>query len=152
MKRELDGKFNDPHITWNGIGSFIFLRLLNVSISCPEFFGLLKGEPTQSMRRALVLVAKVINFNFLCIFCFHSNVEIDDQNNVTQILQNLSTHTLFGNKEGYMSNFNELLESNFKPLEEFYDAVAVSSFHFDFKSNSISTKTEFHKISHHLVI
>eukprot|EP00727_Mastigamoeba_balamuthi_P014347 m51a1_g9537 hypothetical protein (1889) ;mRNA; r:825404-832589 len=89
----------DEKIIWSSVGAFVFLRLLNVAISVPESYGLLKEPPNEQLRRCLVLVTKV--------------------------LQCLSTVTLFGEKEKYMTNFNELLQNNFPGLSRFYGKIAA---------------------------
>eukprot|EP00727_Mastigamoeba_balamuthi_P011578 m51a1_g7042 hypothetical protein (1420) ;mRNA; f:113742-121077 len=101
VRDAVTGKFphtrDDKKVLWSAVGAFLFLRLLNIAISLPEFYGLLKKPPNETLRRCLVLVTKV--------------------------LQNLSTATLFGDKEAYMTNFNELIHNNMVKLDAFYESV-----------------------------
>lgn len=96
LKRRVERKF--PGARLKAIGAFMFLRFMQPSIFSPEGFGLLDGPPPASARRALILVAKV--------------------------LQNLANGVKFGNKEAFMADMNAFVMANVEELFYFLDEIS----------------------------
>ena len=72
-----------------------------------SFLGLLSSPPDETLRRQIILIAKV--------------------------LSNLSTHVLFGAKEEYMTIMNDFIESNSDSLDSYYAFISnVLFLHFLF--------------------
>jgi len=69
---EVKNKFPE-HKIQHAISAFIFLRFFVVGLSVPESFGILSSPPSETLRRKLILISKVIT--------------------------NLSTNVKFGEKE-----------------------------------------------------
>jgi neurofibromin 1 len=86
-----------PDATLQAIGAFIFLRFFNAAIAVPESYGLVKQAPSEGVRRSLLLV--------------------------TKIMSTLSSGAHFGEKEAFMTQFNELLDNNRAQLASYYEVV-----------------------------
>jgi len=95
VKEEVDAAL--PEQSRKSVGSFLFLRFFCSAITVPDSYGLIKLPPSQSARRNLVLVAK--------------------------LLQNLANEVKFGNKEPWMTKFNDFIETNIPKLGIFYDKI-----------------------------
>jgi Ras GTPase-activating-like protein IQGAP2/3 len=80
-------------------GGYVYLRFLNPAIVAPDGMNLIKAKPSKTVRRNLVLVAKV--------------------------LQNLSNGVLFGGKEKYMQALNTFIESKRPAMERFFAALCA---------------------------
>jgi len=85
-----------PDDAYIGLGSIIFLRYICPAIACPETLGFTE-EITPKMRRSLILI--------------------------TKLLQSLSNHVQFGEKESYMLCMNPFLEKNHKTIFAFYHNI-----------------------------
>ena len=96
LKRRVERKF--PGARLKAIGAFMFLRFMQPSIFSPEGFGLIDAPPPRDARRALILVAKV--------------------------LQNLANGVKFGNKEAYMAELNQFVMANVEELFYFLDEIS----------------------------
>jgi hypothetical protein len=96
LKRRVERKF--PGARLKSIGAFMFLRFMQPSIFSPEGFGLLDAPPPAAARRALILVAKV--------------------------LQNLANGVKFGNKEAFMGEMNAFVMANVEELFYFLDEIS----------------------------
>jgi GTPase-activator protein for Ras-like GTPase len=82
------------------VGGFIFLRILCPILAAPEAYDLVKITVDRNLRRGLLLVSKII--------------------------QNLSNHVFFGNKEEFMIAFNPFLNEYSDKIDKFLDAISVS--------------------------
>eukprot|EP00743_Colponemidia_sp_Colp-15_P007776 GILK01008419.1.p1 GENE.GILK01008419.1~~GILK01008419.1.p1 ORF type:complete len:650 (-),score=76.95 GILK01008419.1:122-2020(-) len=80
------------------IGSFIILRFFNAAVVSPEQFGILKDPPTACVRRSLIIISK--------------------------ILQSISNGVEFGNKEPYMSVFNDFVSQNMDRMKTFFTQLS----------------------------
>ncbi|KAJ3330367.1 Ras GTPase activating protein ira2 [Blyttiomyces sp. JEL0837] len=80
----VDKRFPDSRV--QSVGGFIFLRFICPVIVAPETFNIVPPIESRDIRRGLVLATKVI--------------------------QNLSNNVLFGAKESYMTDLNDLLRRN----------------------------------------
>jgi len=96
LSSEVQKKF--PSATQRAMSAFLFLRFFNCAIAIPEAYGLLKEPPNQRIRRSLVLC--------------------------TKILTTLASGAHFGDKEVFMTQFNDLIDKNQKALNSFYTKVA----------------------------
>lgn len=83
---------------YRAVGGFLFLRLFCPAIAVPESYGLLDGDPADTARRLLVLVAKM--------------------------LQNLAAGVEFGIKEEYMLTMNDFIRSNVRTLRTFVNRMS----------------------------
>ena len=81
------------------VGGFIFLRILCPILAAPEAYDLVKISIDRNLRRGLLLVSKII--------------------------QNLSNHVFFGNKEEFMISFNPFLNEYSEKVDKFLDAISV---------------------------
>jgi len=79
------------------VGAFVFLRFIGPSLMAPEGFGLVKAPPDQEGRRALSLIAKV--------------------------LQNTANQAYF--KEEYMFELNSFIDQNKNRTLQFYDKLST---------------------------
>lgn len=86
-----------PNSGLKAIGAFLFLRFMCPALIAPEGFDLIPSPPSSEARRALCLIAKV--------------------------LQNLANIHEF--KEPYMLEFNSFVFDNAARLNEFYDKFSV---------------------------
>jgi len=93
LRSEVEKKF--PEATQSAMSAFLFLRFYNCAIAIPEAYGLLKEPPNERVRRSLVLVTKV--------------------------LTTMASGAHFGEKEAYMTQFNDIIDQNQKHLADFYD-------------------------------
>ena len=98
LKRRVERKF--PSARLKAIGAFMFLRFMQPSIFSPEGFGVLDSPPPAAARRALILVAKV--------------------------LQNLANGVKFGNKEAFMADMNAFVMANVEELFYFLDEISAT--------------------------
>lgn len=80
------------------VGGIIFLRFICPAIFAPEGFGLVSTPPSGESRRALTLIAK--------------------------ILQNLVNGVEFGGKEQFMVEFNPFIVINATRITEFLDRLS----------------------------
>jgi len=87
-----------PNSQLKAVGAFVFLRFLCPSLIAPESFGLLKEPPSKEARRALTLIAKV--------------------------LQNLANNVTF-KKEAYMLDLNSFVEQNQAKMLNFYKDLST---------------------------
>ncbi|ORX39325.1 putative ras GTPase activator [Kockovaella imperatae] len=81
------------------VGSFIFLRFFCPAIVAPDQIDLDVSPDAKEVRRALLLVTKVI--------------------------QNLASNVMFGNKEPHMKVLNPFLERNIHEVTKFLSNIAV---------------------------
>ena len=81
------------------LSAFLFLRFYNCGIAVPEAYGLLDAPPNERVRRSLVLVTKV--------------------------LTTVTSGARFGEKEAFMAQFNDLVDTTQKPLASFYEGVCT---------------------------
>jgi neurofibromin 1 len=49
-----------PESTTQAIGAFVFLRFFNCAISMPDSYGILANAPTETTKRGLLLVSKLL--------------------------------------------------------------------------------------------
>jgi neurofibromin 1 len=82
------------------VGAFIFLRFFNPAIVSPDSENLCRNIENPKIRRALLLVTKVI--------------------------QNLANNVLFGAKEPYMIVLNDFLNDNIVKVTTFLEEISVS--------------------------
>jgi hypothetical protein len=97
VKTEVAKKF--PDRVYQSIGGMIILRYYTPAITASDEYGILKEEPSDSLLRTLVLVAKV--------------------------LQNLANGTLFGVKEEYMSTLNDFITENQERMNNYLDEIST---------------------------
>eukprot|EP00002_Diphylleia_rotans_P015700 TRINITY_DN3042_c0_g2_i4.p1 TRINITY_DN3042_c0_g2~~TRINITY_DN3042_c0_g2_i4.p1 ORF type:complete len:1083 (+),score=225.45 TRINITY_DN3042_c0_g2_i4:1247-4495(+) len=91
-----------PGSEYAAVGGFVFLRYLCGGIMTPEKYGIFEGEISPLGRRALILVAK--------------------------ILQNLNNAVEFdGVKEAYMMGANAFIQEKMSDLKMIYDGLAATS-------------------------
>jgi len=95
IRNEVSKKF--PDATQRALSAFLFLRFYNCAIAIPEAYGLLKNPPSERVRRSLVLATKV--------------------------LTTMASGAHFGDKEAFMTQFNDLIDKNQKSLKHFYKRV-----------------------------
>ena len=81
------------------VGSFIFLRFFCPAIVAPDQIDLDVSPDAKEVRRALLLITKVI--------------------------QNLASNVMFGNKEPHMKVLNPFLERNIHVVTKFLSNIAV---------------------------
>jgi neurofibromin 1 len=96
LKREIARKF--PSLQGVVVGSFLFLRFFCPAIVSPEELNILATPPSQTARRGLILVSK--------------------------LLQNLANGLEFGNKEPAMASFNPFISDNKEKVEAFFNILA----------------------------
>jgi len=89
-----------PDSRHSAVGSFIFLRFFCPAIVAPETIDLDASSDSREVRRALLLITKVI--------------------------QNLANNMVFGNKEPHMKVLNSFLSENIRQVTKFLSDVAVS--------------------------
>ena len=89
-----------PDSRHSAVGSFIFLRFFCPAVVSPESIDLEISPDNRDIRRALVLITKVI--------------------------QNLANNMVFGSKEPHMKVLNPFLSENIKQVTKFLSDVAVS--------------------------
>ncbi|KAJ3414836.1 Neurofibromin 1 [Chytridiales sp. JEL 0842] len=88
--------FPDARIT--SVGAFIFLRFICPVIVAPEAFNIAPPIQDKEIKRGLVLATKVI--------------------------QNLANNVLFGSKEAYMVDLNDLLKKNIGRVHGFLKSIS----------------------------
>ncbi|KAL7420982.1 Ras GTPase activating protein ira2 [Cryptotrichosporon argae] len=88
-----------PESRHSAVGSFIFLRFFCPAIISPEQADLDVNPDTREIRRALVLITKVI--------------------------QNLANNVVFGNKEAHMKVLNPFLSENIRQVTKFLSDVSI---------------------------
>lgn len=91
-----------PRAKCTTVGAFIFLRFFNPAIVSPDSENLCKPIENIKIKRALLLITKVI--------------------------QNLANNVLFGAKEPYMNVLNDFLNSNIVKITTFLEEISVSFF------------------------
>lgn len=84
------------------IGSFLFLRFFCPAIVAPEGIDLDVSPDTKEVRRALLLITKVI--------------------------QNLANNVVFGNKEPHMKVLNTFLSENIRQVTNFLLDLSVGRY------------------------
>jgi neurofibromin 1 len=89
-------RFPDAHVT--SVGAFIFLRFICPVIVAPEAFNIVSPIHDKEIKRGLVLATKVI--------------------------QNLANNVLFGAKEAYMVDLNDLLKKNIGRVHGFLKSIS----------------------------
>lgn len=89
-----------PDSRHSAVGSLIFLRFFCPAIVNPESLDLHVPPEVREVRRALLLITKVI--------------------------QNLANNVVFGNKEPHMKVLNSFLGDNIRQVTKFLSDVAVS--------------------------
>lgn len=90
-----------PGSRHSAVGSFIFLRFFCPAIVSPEQADLELPSDTREIRRALLMITKVI--------------------------QNLANNVVFANKEPHMKVLNKFLSENIKGVSKFLSDLSVSS-------------------------
>ena len=88
-----------PESRHSVIGSFIFLRFFCPAIVAPDNIDLDVSPDTREVRRALLLITKVI--------------------------QNLANNVIFGNKEPHMKVLNGFLAENIRQVSKFLSEMAT---------------------------
>ncbi len=88
-----------PESTLRVVGSFIFLRFFNPTLVAPDSENLCKPIENPRIRRALLLVTKIV--------------------------QNLASDIRFGAKEPWMMVMNEFLEENITQMNAFLEEISV---------------------------
>jgi neurofibromin 1 len=83
------------------VGSFVFLRFFNPAIVAPDSENLCKPIENVKIRRALLLITKVI--------------------------QNLANNVLFGAKEPFMIVLNSFLNDNIVKITTFLEEISAVS-------------------------
>ena len=91
-------RFPEARVT--SVGAFVFLRFICPIIVAPDNFGIVPQIQNKDIRRGLVLATKVI--------------------------QNLANNVLFGAKESYMVDMNDLLKENITFIHDFLRYISVS--------------------------
>jgi Ras GTPase-activating-like protein IQGAP2/3 len=81
------------------IGGYVYLRFFNPVIATPDSVNFISVKPSKTMRRNLVLIAKV--------------------------LQNLSNGILFGDKEQYMKPLNKFIQERMDSLQDYFDRLTA---------------------------
>jgi len=99
LKNSVESAF--PEAIQPALSAFLFLRFFNCGIAVPESYGLLEEPPNERIRRSLVLV--------------------------TKILTTMTSGAHFGDKEEFMTQFNEIIDKNQKELAAFYESVCTES-------------------------
>jgi len=99
LKNSVESAF--PEAVQSALSAFLFLRFFNCGIAVPESYGLLEEPPNGRIRRSLVLV--------------------------TKILTTMTSGAHFGDKEEFMTQFNEIIDKNQKELAAFYESVCTES-------------------------
>ncbi|BFZ63306.1 Ras GTPase activating protein ira2 [Saitoella coloradoensis] len=89
-----------PEAKYTAVGAFVFLRYFCPAIVAPESESLVDSVPTREARRALLLIAKIV--------------------------QNLANNVLFGAKEPFMVILNEFLTSNIFTITAFLRDISVN--------------------------
>ena len=97
LRDDVSGKY--PEAVQRALSAFLFLRFYNCGIAVPEAYGLLDAPPNERVRRSLVLVTKV--------------------------LTTVTSGAHFGEKEAFMAQFNDLVDTTQKPLAVFYEGVCT---------------------------
>ncbi|KAJ6229344.1 ras gtpase-activating protein [Anaeramoeba flamelloides] len=97
VKEQVGAKF--PDRVMQSLGGMVILRYYTPSITASDEYGVLTEEPSDTLLRTLVLVAKV--------------------------LQNLANNTLFGVKEEYMSTLNEFINDNQEKMNQYLDDIST---------------------------
>ena len=89
-----------PESRINAVGGFIFLRYLSPIIASPDSAGIVPLITKKEVRRGLILVSKVV--------------------------QNLANNMLFGNKELFMVELNDIMGDYLPKVNVFLEKMAVS--------------------------
>jgi hypothetical protein len=79
-----------PEMGYQFVGGFYFLRFICPALVAPAAYGLVKSDLAPENQRTLVLISKV--------------------------LQNLSNHILFGEKEPFMMFMNPFINKNSRKM------------------------------------
>eukprot|EP00002_Diphylleia_rotans_P027163 TRINITY_DN5435_c0_g1_i4.p1 TRINITY_DN5435_c0_g1~~TRINITY_DN5435_c0_g1_i4.p1 ORF type:complete len:582 (-),score=134.45 TRINITY_DN5435_c0_g1_i4:72-1817(-) len=96
LKSETKRKFSDSKLS--SVAGFLFLRLFSPALMTPETFGIVQDSVPPHSRRALTLVAK--------------------------ILQNIANGVHFGEKEAYMVALNPLIEAYIPQIHAYLEQIA----------------------------
>ena len=88
-----------PESTHTTVGSFIFLRFFNPALVAPDSENLCKPIDNPKIRRALLLVTKIV--------------------------QNLANDVLFGAKEPYVMIMNDFLNEHIGQMKAFLEEILV---------------------------
>eukprot|EP00003_Mantamonas_plastica_P028139 TRINITY_DN6266_c1_g1_i4.p1 TRINITY_DN6266_c1_g1~~TRINITY_DN6266_c1_g1_i4.p1 ORF type:complete len:824 (+),score=227.18 TRINITY_DN6266_c1_g1_i4:542-3013(+) len=83
------------------VAGFMFLRFVCPSIVTPELYQLVEGRPTREARRAMVLVAKVV--------------------------QNLANGVEFVGKEAYMHALNSFILNNIQTMTDYFETMSAEA-------------------------
>lgn len=86
-------------VPYTAVSGFIFLRLFVAAILSPSLFGLWDELPDQKTSRALTIIAKTV--------------------------QNAANLVLFGQKEAYMEEMNEVITANLPEMKKFLDDISA---------------------------
>lgn len=97
QREEAAKKFPGSQLTI--VGGFLFLRYFVPAITAPDGFGVISPPLTPATRRAMVLVAKLI--------------------------QNLANLVEFGAKEPYLTPLNHFIVDNKAKMMEYLDAIST---------------------------
>ncbi|CAG8692440.1 10998_t:CDS:2, partial [Acaulospora colombiana] len=89
-----------PRAKFTTVGAFVFLRFFNPAIVAPDSENLCKPIENHKIKRALLLITKVI--------------------------QNLANNILFGAKEPYMIVLNDFLDANIVKVTTFLEEISDS--------------------------
>lgn len=84
-----------------GLGALLFLRFICPALCVPKELGLVDSDPLPEAQRGLILVAK--------------------------LLQNLSLNIRFGDKESFMYDMDDFIETNYPSMDKFLNAMGTPS-------------------------
>ncbi|KAJ3426719.1 ras gtpase-activating protein [Anaeramoeba flamelloides] len=99
IRKETKDKF--PKMELTSVGAFFILRFICPAIASPENYELYDEKITPTMRRALIQTSKII--------------------------QTISNKVRFP-EQSYMSQFNQFIEENEKPMFTFFDQISNQMF------------------------
>ena len=88
-----------PESTYTIVGSFIFLRFFNPTLVAPDSENLCKPISNPRIRRALLLVTKIV--------------------------QNLANDIVFRQKEPYLMIMNDFLTEHINQMKAFLEEISV---------------------------
>lgn len=90
-----------PEMEDKVVGGFFFLRFICPALVAPEQWGLVAGPPSQGMRRALILISKVV--------------------------QNVANEVEFGDKEAYMMPMNGFIKEYIPRMKHFLGDISATA-------------------------
>eukprot|EP00002_Diphylleia_rotans_P039253 TRINITY_DN9069_c0_g1_i2.p1 TRINITY_DN9069_c0_g1~~TRINITY_DN9069_c0_g1_i2.p1 ORF type:complete len:359 (+),score=41.90 TRINITY_DN9069_c0_g1_i2:117-1193(+) len=97
LRSESMKKFPESKLT--SVSAFLFLRLIGPALMTPESYGIISSPAPTNIRRALLLITKV--------------------------LQNLGNRILFGEKEEYMLPMNQVIKKYLDSIQVFLEKISL---------------------------